>query len=317
LVCAATTSHLYHSDDTSVNTTLKLLESFWSNDTVTASNKEFAHYYLANRLETPVDIIFDAGYPKSIKEKMCNFIGNMNDNAGRPDIVLILDVYYLDAKLRLNTPNKTDMIGFSIPHGTTNIALYEQFFTVNEPSFAGQDIYVTPTYFLSKLFIHNDLTYGTQYPTAGIRRALLDDALYVNENPDADTKEDWFKKRINYAEKTSRETAFMSQRVMDGSDDYEYTALSFLNNVRVLEKMKKELESIGRSYLHEFNDAITIANMSTALNKYVANWISNRTLSLGVVTVEQNEVSENALDINLTIRFTNTIEVINVSIVIE
>jgi hypothetical protein len=38
---------------------------------------------------------------------------------------------------------------------------------------------------------------------------------------------------------------------------------------------------------------------------------------MGVVTVEQNAVSENALDINLNIRFTNTIEVIHVSIVIE
>jgi hypothetical protein len=81
--------------------------------------------------------------------------------------------------------------------------------------------------------------------------------------------------------------------------------------------MKKDLETIGRSYLHEFNDAVTIANMTTALNKYVANWISNRTLSMGVVEVVQDEVSENALDINLNIRFTNTIEVINVSIVIE
>jgi hypothetical protein len=85
----------------------------------------------------------------------------------------------------------------------------------------------------------------------------------------------------------------------------------------VLERMKKDLERIGRTYLHEFNDAVTIANMTTALNKYVNNWISNRTLSLGIVEVVQNEVSENALDINLNIRFTNTIEVINVSIVIE
>lgn len=294
-----------------------VLKNFWNNEVKTL---------LANRLETPVDILFDAGYPYSIKKAMYDLVSNHGTDPLRPDIILILDRFVLNEKLKLNPPSDALVAGETLTgetfaegfdYGTTNVAYYEQYFTINEPTFADQDIYVTPTYFLSKLFIYNDLTYGIQYPTAGLRRAELEDAIWMNKNPDADQKEAWFQKRHNYAEKTSRETAFMSQRVVDGSNDYDYTALSFLNNNRVLEKMKKELEFIGRSYLHEFNDAITIANMSVALNKYVANWIANRTLSLGTVEVVQNEVSENALDINLTIRFTNTIEVINVSIVIE
>ena len=104
----------------------------------------------------------------------------------------------------------------------------------------------------------------------------------------------------------------MSQRTFDGSSDMEYT-LSFLNER--IERMKKDFEA--SKILHEFPTMQLLLNMTTALNKYVANWISNRTLSMGVVTSWAKCSFRKALDINLNIRFTNTIEVINVSIVIE
>ena len=303
---------------------LSAIEEYWEVEGSDPTEEDKRTRYLVNRLETPIDIIFDAGYPESIKNAMVAFVrndGNDGVAAKRDDIVCILDNWQLANDLRLALPEEiiysvtgTPWLSVTKP---TNIAIYEQYFTILDDTFTNQNIYVTPTYFLTKLFAYNDQTYGLQYPTAGLRRGILDDAIAINLNPSPDQKEAWFIERINYVEKTSREYAFMSQRTFDGSSDMEYTALSFLNNERVLERMKKDLEALGRSYLHEFNDAVTIANMTTVLNKYVSNWISNRTLSMGVVTVEQNAVSENALDINLNIRFTNTIEVINVSIVIE
>jgi hypothetical protein len=57
--------------------------------------------------------------------------------------------------------------------------------------------------------------------------------------------------------------------------------------------------------------------MNSEMNKYLSGWISNKTLNLASATVAYNETSENAIDINVNIRFVNTIEVINISIVIE
>jgi hypothetical protein len=81
--------------------------------------------------------------------------------------------------------------------------------------------------------------------------------------------------------------------------------------------MVHELERLGRDYLFEFNDSLTLTNMSSVLNKYVSTWIANRTLSYGNVVVSRNEFSDEAVDVKLNIKFTGTIEVISIDITIE
>ena len=58
--------------------------------------------------------------------------------------------------------------------------------------------------------------------------------------------------------KDSRGYKFMSQL----TGEPENTALRFINNVRVANKMVRDLENLGREYLFEFNDATTLSNMS-------------------------------------------------------
>jgi hypothetical protein len=57
--------------------------------------------------------------------------------------------------------------------------------------------------------------------------------------------------------------------------------------------------------------------MNSEMNKYLSGWISKRTLNLASAVVTANSDSDNAIDININIRFVNTIEVINITIVIE
>lgn len=290
-----------------------LLEYFWS---------DLASYYLENKLAFPIDMIMDAGYPKAVKLAMMRFICNAESNEDfvkRDDIVGIFDLYengeYKNgiSKAPSVDPSISDYADFKC----TNIALYHQFFKINDSILTDSDLFVTPTYFLSKLIPYNDIQEGIQLPTAGIRRGVLDDAIFINENPLPKIKNEWFISRVNYVEKTPREYAFMSQRTFDGSSEDRYTALSFLNNERCLEKMKKDIERLGRDYLFEFNDSVTLAQMSNVLNRYITDWISNRTLSKGIVTVSKNPYSDEAVDVNLTIKFTGTIEVISVDITIE
>jgi len=269
-------------------------------------------YPLLNDLETPIDLIIDAGYPAGLKARMAKFVSEV-----RQDIVLLLDEVVLTD--RLEVPEAID--GSSITgiekFAGTKVAIWDQYFTIYDATFTNQNIYVGPSYFLSKLIPYNDGVYGIQFPTAGLRRGILDDALAVNENPTPDKKQTNFEDRINYCEKTSREYAFMNQRMYDGSNEAQYTALSFLNNVRVVERMKKDIKRIGRQYLFEFNDAATLTQLNTVLNRYVTNWISNRTLATGSVTVAKNPFSDEAVDVSLTIKFNGTIEVITVNITVE
>jgi hypothetical protein len=81
--------------------------------------------------------------------------------------------------------------------------------------------------------------------------------------------------------------------------------------------MIRDLENLGREYLFEFNDATTLSNMRAALNRYVTEWVQNRTLSFADVVVEPDEFSDERVNVTLTIRFTGTIEVISIDITIE
>lgn len=275
---------------------------------------------LGNKLETPIDMIMDACFSAKTKEAILKFTTGIDslagtsgavgplDSAVRPDIITILEEAIIDDESISST---------TIGANATNLGVYTQNFTIYDAIFSDMNVTVGPTYFLSKLIPFNDLQYGIQFPTAGLRRGVLADALSVNRNPRPQEKETLFRSRINYVEKTSREYAFMSQRTHDGSTEAEYTALSFLNNSRCLEKMKKELEKIGREYLFEFNDSVTLSQLSNILNKYMGNWVANRTLNYAVVDVRQNEYSSEKVDIFLNVRFTGTIEIIAVDITIE
>jgi hypothetical protein len=295
--------------DPTVDKINNLISNFWSN---TESGAKVA---LSNVLIPNIDLIMDAGYSYEIKAAMVEFLKdycNNETNPERSDIIMIMDRY--STTRRLVTP--TDESAIEFPE-LDHLAVYDQYFLVEDDMFTEQDIYVTPSYFLSRLIPANDLQYGIQYPTAGVRRGVLDGVKKVSENPSPSKKQSLFEGRVNYAEKSSREVAFMSQRTHDGSDEEDYTALSFLNNVRVLERMKKDIRRIGREYLFEFNDSTTLSRMSAVLNKYIGGWVANRTLATGVVNVQRNPYSDEAVDVYLTIRFNGTIEVITVDITIE
>lgn len=285
-----------------------MIGKFWSEDAKTA---------IPNNLEYPIDIVLDACYSKATKESMLNFIAaglpeSPNEHAMRSDIVLILDKHIHPSCTANNISCTFELTDSS--KKSQNIAIYDQHMTVEHN---GKDIEVGPSYFLASLLPYNDLMYGVQWPTAGVRRGILSGVKKISFNPSPADMNTLFVERINYVQKTSREYAFMSQRTYDGSSDDNFTALSFLNNTRTLHKIRRELERLAREYLFQFNDAITIANMNDVLNRYIAGWIANRTLSSAFVEARKNPYSDEAVDITLTMKFTGTIEVISVDITVQ
>lgn len=288
-----------------------VLKVFWdATDKTAIAGIKDAKQFLENPLPTPIDLIMDAGYPESIKVAMGNFV--MSNNADvpgiRPDICAYIDLYddeNKDAEIAKNLAKYKE---------DENIFYFWQSFTISDVVFAdGTDMTVGPSYFLSKIVPANDIANGIQFPAAGTRRAELTDVVKMSENPLPDTKEELFNNHINYAEKDSRGYYFMSQRTSSKIP----TALSFINNARVTCRIVHEINALARDYLFEFNDATTLQNMRSVLNKYITNWIANRTLSYGEVNVAKNALSDEAVDVTLNIKFTGTIEVISIKLVIE
>ena len=289
-----------------------VLKVFWgATDKTTIDGIKDARDFLENPLPTPIDLLMDAGYPVTVKAAMANFVlsDNADEPGSRPDIRAYIDLY--------DNEHEKDEIAKELPSSLPNdenVFYFWQSFTISDAVFAdGKDMTVGPSYFLSKIIPANDIANGIQFAAAGTRRAELTDVVKMSENPLPDTKETLFNKHINYAEKDSKGYYFMSQRTSSKLN----TALSHINCSRVTCRMVHEINALARDYLFEFNDATTLQNMRSVLNKYITNWIANRTLSYGEVDVAKNALSDEAVDVTLNIKFTGTIEVISIKLIIE
>jgi len=284
-----------------------LVEDFFTNVTV----GEFsASSTIANKLEYPIDLILDAGFKQDTKQAIADFTNQLpiKDKAysgKRPDIAVLFDQYDFSTDVKNGAVD-------AVSTSSLNHAVYDQKLIITDV-ITGKDIWVTPTFFLASLIPANDRIYGIQWPTAGLTRGVIRGIKSINSNPTEAQKQSNYKEKINYIEKDSRGFYFMSQLTKESQN----TALRFLNNVRVTNRMVRELENLGREYLFEFNDTATLNNMRNALTRYVNGWIQNRTLNFGTVTVEKDQFSDERVNVGLNIRFTGTIEIISVDIVIE
>jgi hypothetical protein len=270
---------------------------------VSEEGNSLGYEAIGNKLEFPIDLILDAGFSEITKQAIATFTAESTGDRG--DIAVIFD----QVEFYSNS-----IFGAAAEVTTTSVnhAVYTQKLVVNDV-LAGKDIYVSPTYFLASLIPVNDRIYGIQWPTAGLNRGVLTGVKSIDVNPTEEQKQAFFEEGINYIEKDSRGFKFMSQRTREDDE----TALRFLNNIRVVNRMVRDLENLGRDYLFEFNDSATLTNLRNALNRYVNEWIQNRTLSLGTVDVQKNATSDERVDVTLNIRFTGTIEIISIDIVIE
>jgi len=261
--------------------------------------------YLRNNLLLPVDVILDAGYSETLKETLQDF------SLIRPDITIFLDNYTIVG----DVPTVIDVVDSSFVSLTQeNIALYGQYCTVDNPiTTATTSATVTPTYFLASLIPSNDKIYGIQWPTAGLTRGILSKVKSVYPALSPSQKEIYYDKRVNYVEKDSRGYFFMSQL----TSSEESTALSYVNNIRVINRIERDIELLGRRFLFEFNDATTLKEMKSQLDIYITEWIQNRTLNYAEVTVSADDLYDNIVNVGLEIKFTGTIEVISIDIVIE
>ena len=279
-------------------------ELYWKLDLESeADTYVSAEKILSNKLELPVDVFLDPGYSLASKNLIKTFA-----EVVRPDVFF----YFSIVDFSSNDNGTLSSLGFDGNAEEINQAIYDQKFAV-EDIISDTNLWVSPTYFLSSLLPYNDRVYGIQWPTAGLTRGVLSGVKGINLNPTSAQKIASILAKENYVEKDSRGYTFMSQL----SGEPEDTAHQYINNIRVVNRMVRDLENLGREYLFEFNDATTLVNMRNALTSYTDNWIQNRTLEYALVQVAKNDYSDEQVDVNLVIKFTGIIDVISIDIVIE
>jgi hypothetical protein len=286
---------------------------------------------LKKPLETPFDVMIDCGYTKQTKldliELFCSLTDNIETTVRNDAFLYLTDYVVVDSNTGRSDLDDTEIAIDDLRPNTingqscdySNMEVIDQYATVQDiySENSGKEVYVPLTYFVAGLVPANDAVNGPQWPVAGLTRGVIKNAIWINHIPTASEKQAHYDSHLNYAEKDDRGTCFMCQ--LTGTLDD--TALKFTNNSRALLKMKKQLTLIARNYLHEFNDRLTKTNLLNALNTYLSNWIQNRTLSYGSVTLtdstEDQTLSDEEIEIGLTVKFTGTIEVISIGIIVQ
>lgn len=270
----------------------------------TAIEKELNNIFLGvklgavvNKRAYPFDVILDANYPKSVKENMDNFASNL-----RKDVICILDTGLLPSVKTTLDWRKSDM-----PISSYYTAIYGQYFMI-EDSYTNSDIPVTTTYFLANLMPEMDSKYGIQFPLAGPNRGILKGFKKnsLSFNPSELEQEDLYVNRVNYVVQDYDSTELSSNLTSQNRT----SALSSINNVRVLLKIIRQIETKAKYYKFEFSDSATLSNFAQDLKFIESEWTSNRACKSLTISPYQTayDVEQKTARIKVDVIFNGTIE---------
>ena len=250
------------------------------------------------------DVLLDGNTSPAVKNAMSQFA-----DAIRQDCVAFLDCGFQA------TPQQTiDFRSNSVGMSNFRTAIYGQDAIVFD-QYTGQNIKVTMTYFLASKIPVIDEQYGIQWSFSGPRRGVISGFEEINFFPNEMWKESLYKKQINYVEKDPKRINFGTQLTAQTVN----SALSNINNVRALMRIKRDVEAMMDEYRDEFNDAITHESMSYNLNNYLQKWVANRTCKniSGKVYASDYDRQQKIARVKVEMVFTGLIERIFIDFVVN
>ncbi len=252
--------------------------------------KAFDSEGIRDNRQYPIDVLLDAKFSEDVKRSIVD-LANV-----RGDVVAYIDI-------ELNDVND-EIVNIFSPSARQASVWYQDF--VVRDAFTNVDMLVSFPYFLASMIPGHDSTHGIQAPIAGPARGAVSGFKAISHNPTREQKERLYKSQVNYAEQDYRGTKIMSQLTSQPSN----SALSNINNVRVLSKMVRRVEEISENYFFEFASPSTLSHFEGAVNSYLSNWVGNGACTVARASVYQNEydVVEKIVRVRCELAFTGIIE---------
>lgn len=250
--------------------------------------------------------MMDASYASGVKQAMVNLASKT-----RKDCFV-----FLDCGISNLTPEET--IKYKASNASFNTcyaALYGASLAVDDTAYTKNIIEVTPTYFLADKVPYLQDTYGIHYPIAGARRGTLDNVKSLSFNPNPTQKENMYRVQINYIEKDPKSIKIATQNTTQKKN----SALSKVNNVRLLNKIKTEVEELMENYLQEFNDNNVVSAANTALTNYLTPFLTNGMVTslTGTVYSSEADAKNGILRVKIEIEFKNIIERVKINLFVK
>ena len=243
----------------------------------------------------PFDTIFDAAYPATVKAAICKF------TEVRPDVFAFLDLGYGIAS-GIEAQNMAQLL--RIPRGPNN-AIFGQTVKVYDP-YTTSTIELTLPYDMAGRIAGHDRAFGIQFPIAGNNRGIVEGYDSISFNPLPIEKEELYRSRINYIETDYRASRYMTQL----TSQLQLSALSNINNVRVLGNMVRTTEEVSEGYFFESATPETLTSFQSSINGQLSKWVTNGACQYINAFVEQTpyDVEQRIVRVRIELAFTNVIE---------
>jgi hypothetical protein len=247
-----------------------------------------------NKKQFPIDIALDANFPVVVKQAIAQLASE------RKDVFGVLDTGVL--------PSASAAVAWrsnAFQESSWYCGIFGQSFSVYDV-FTSMDIPVTSTYFLANKIPFNDSQYGVHFPFVGPTRGLVSGFKALDWNPNEYEKEDLYKARVNYVEQDFQNTKYMSQL----TSQYKTSALSNINNVRVLMRMVRSIEELSQNYYFEFPNQATLNSFNTNIANILSEWVANGACSVARGTAYQNayDKEQKIARVRVDVVFNNVIE---------
>ena len=160
-----------------------------------------------------------------------------------------------------------------------------------------------------------DREFGIHYPFVGPRRGGIAGFKAMSWNPNEAYKEQLYVAKLNYVEKDSRSTRFGSQ----STTQFANSALSDINHVRTLLRIRRDLEALAENFQFEFNDTTTWGQMEYSVNSYLQGWVANRACqsASGSVYASKYDQQQRVVRVKAELVFTGVIERVLIDLVVN
>lgn len=250
-----------------------------------------------------IDVMLDANYSSTVKKAMGDLA------VDRDDCVALLDLNF-----QANEQQTLDHRSESVSYAHRNVSIFAHDMEVFD-AFNGENIRVTSTYLLARKIPEIDNANGLQYTFVGPKRGVITGFENINFIPNPIWRESLYKAKINYIERDPRKVNFASQ----STSQVQNSALSDINNVRSILRIKRDVTALMADYRMEFNDTITYESANYDLNNYLQKWVGNRACSTisGTIFASDYDRQQKLARVTIELTFTGIIERVAIQIVVN
>ena len=282
-----------------------LLLDLYSGTAASSATDETDFSAVADKANYQFDVILDAAHSKAVKAAM----SSMAEKRG--DCITILDLGLGHTSASAAKTERTT----NVTVNTYFTSIFAQDWMVKDSS-SGKDINVSSTYFLaSKIPMNDKANRGMHIPFVGPRRGSISGFSSCSWFPSEPEKEDLYKAKINYVEKTPKDVRFMSQLTSQAVN----SALSDIPHVRVLLRIRRDVETLVGDWQFEPNNGNSLDQINYSLNQYLAQYATNGACSSigGSVYASEYDKQSRLVRVLVSLTFTNFIERFSIDFVVN